>query len=208
MEDYRPLTLLNADYKLLTRILVHRLYPWLADFLHHSQHCGVPSHTIFYATAVICDTIAHAEYTHSPLCMVSLDFQAAFYNSHTCLFAILESYVFSGMFQERIRAMHTDVTSSVKINGHVSSPNPTSCSIRQGCPLSMLLFALCLDPLLHVLANALTVIRVGRSNITNALQTYADFVTSLLNSLLDILKIKEAIDLCGAASGARINIQK
>jgi hypothetical protein len=147
MEDYRPLTLLNADYKLLTRMLALRLYPRLANFLHPSQHFGVPVHTIFDATAAIRDVIFHAEYTKFPLCIVSLDFEAAFDNiSHTSLFTLLDSYGFSGIFQGRIRAMYTDLTSSFKINGHLSSPIPINCSIRQGCPLSMLLFALCLDP--------------------------------------------------------------
>ena len=31
--DYRPITLLNDDYKLLARILARRLRPLLADYL-------------------------------------------------------------------------------------------------------------------------------------------------------------------------------
>jgi len=41
-EDYRPLVLLNADYKLLTRIIAHRLRPWMEDILHQNQYCGRP----------------------------------------------------------------------------------------------------------------------------------------------------------------------
>lgn len=37
-EDYRPLTLLNADYKLLTRNIQHRLRPWMEDILHQIQY--------------------------------------------------------------------------------------------------------------------------------------------------------------------------
>jgi hypothetical protein len=36
-EDYRPLTLLNTDYKLLTRIIVNRLRPWLTYYTHPSS---------------------------------------------------------------------------------------------------------------------------------------------------------------------------
>ena len=32
-DDYRPLTLLNADHKLLTHIIANRLQPWMSDIL-------------------------------------------------------------------------------------------------------------------------------------------------------------------------------
>jgi hypothetical protein len=34
VDEYRPLTLLNTDYKLLTRITANRLRPWIHDVLH------------------------------------------------------------------------------------------------------------------------------------------------------------------------------
>jgi hypothetical protein len=37
-EDFRHLTLLNADLKLLSRILANRIRPWLATLLHPSQY--------------------------------------------------------------------------------------------------------------------------------------------------------------------------
>jgi len=33
LEDYRPLTLMNTDYKLFTRIIANHLRPWLAGIL-------------------------------------------------------------------------------------------------------------------------------------------------------------------------------
>ena len=35
-DDYRPLTLLNADHKLLTRIIANRLQSWMSDILQPS----------------------------------------------------------------------------------------------------------------------------------------------------------------------------
>jgi hypothetical protein len=39
-DKYRPLTLLNTDYKLLTRITANRFQPWIDNILHHNQFCG------------------------------------------------------------------------------------------------------------------------------------------------------------------------
>jgi len=63
-EDFRPLTVLNADFKLLVRIIANRKRPWIND-LHPSQHCGVQDNNILGAISAIRDTIAHAELTHA-----------------------------------------------------------------------------------------------------------------------------------------------
>ena len=72
-EEYRPLTLLNADFKLLGRIIANRIVPWNNDLLHPSQHCGVQDNNILGAISAIRDTIAEAELTHTPVCILSLD---------------------------------------------------------------------------------------------------------------------------------------
>jgi len=96
-EDYRPLTLLNADYKMMSRILAYRLSPWLTT-LHPSQHCGIRGHTVFEALATVRDAIANAEYSRSKLCLLSLDFKEAFDNiSHSYLFNILKTYGLSAV---------------------------------------------------------------------------------------------------------------
>ena len=74
-EDYRPLTLLNADLKFLAPIIANRIPPWYNDLLHPIQHCGVEDNNILGAISAIRDTIAEAEITHTPVCILSLDFK-------------------------------------------------------------------------------------------------------------------------------------
>jgi hypothetical protein len=106
---------------------------------------------------------ARAEVTRVPLCVLSLDFQEAFDRiSHQYLFTILRSYGFSDWFVERIKCMYEEAASSIQINGHVSGPIPFHSSVRQGYPMSMLLFALCVDPLLRILEQKLPGIRTGK----------------------------------------------
>ena len=209
LPDYRPLTLLNADYKLLTRIIANRIQTWLATTLHKSQHCGMTGRTMIDTLATVRDVIANAQYTKTPLCIVTLDFAAAFDNiSHDYLFTILKSYGFSDQMQNRIRKLYANLTSAVKINGHVSQQIPINCSIRQGCPLSMQLYAICLDPLLQALDAIMTGSRTGRSQVKTAVIAYADDVTLLITDPQDIPKIKAIIRTYETASGARINYEK
>jgi len=67
-EDLRSLTLLNADLKLLSRILANRIHPWLATLLPPSQHCEIHGHNIFEAIAGIREAIAYRE-SHGRRCV-------------------------------------------------------------------------------------------------------------------------------------------
>ena len=85
-EDYRPFTLLNADFKYMVRIIANRIRPWIIYPLYPSQHCGVQDH---YILGAIRDTIAEAELTHIPVCILSLDLKGAFdYIAHSYLFTM------------------------------------------------------------------------------------------------------------------------
>jgi len=161
--DFRPITLLNTDYKIMARIIAYQLRPMTEELLHPSQFCGVPGRTILEAMANVLEASAQAEVTRVQLCVLSLDFQETFDRiTHQYLFTILRSYGFSDWFVERIKCMYEEAASSIQINGHVSGPIPFHSSVRQGCPMSMLLFVLCVDPLLRILDQKLPGIRVGK----------------------------------------------
>ena len=133
-EDYRPLALLNADFKLLARIIANRIRPWINDLLHPSQHCGVQDNNILGAISASRDTIAEFELTHTPVCIQSLEFKGAFDNiAHSYLFAILEFYRFCSKFRQLLMRMYCNATSSIQVNGHVSSPIPNSLYAKGAC---------------------------------------------------------------------------
>jgi hypothetical protein len=175
--DYRPVTLLNTDYKILACIIVNRLRPILDELLHPSQHCGVAGRGIFDAVGTIRDSIAYSEMSHVPLCILSLDFTKAFDRiAHRYLFRLLTKYGFSTKFIALIENMYNHAHSLIHINGHTMGPIPIQCSVRQGCLMSMLLFALCLNPLLTLLDQKITGIRIGRRTRT-AVVAYAYDIT-------------------------------
>ena len=168
-EDYRPLTLLNTIYKLLTRIIsktritAKRMRPWLAGILQKSQHCGLQANMVLEAAAAVRDAVTCAELNVSLLCILSIDFKEPFDKiSHFYLFAVLRTFCFIESFQQRIKSMYVDATSLIQINGHRSIPIPLRSSVRQRCPMSMLMFALCLNRLLRTLDEKLSRIQIVR----------------------------------------------
>jgi len=124
-EDYRPLTLLTTDYKLLTRIITNRLRIWMKDILHPAQHCGLSETTVFEAFATIRDAVAYAEVSGTPLCILSIDFKEAFDRiSHYYLFATMRKHGLRKHFLLSIRNIYSNGTSAVQINGFRSQPIP------------------------------------------------------------------------------------
>jgi hypothetical protein len=106
-------------------------------------------------------------------------------------------------FRERIQRIYANATSSLNINGHRSQPIP-----RQGCPLSILLFVVGLNPLLNALEMKLTDINIGIRGTKTTVIAYADDVTIVLSKPEDIPVVRETMKTYEEASGATINIQK
>jgi hypothetical protein len=106
-----------------------------------------------------------------------------------------------------IRRLYTDATSSVKVNGRLHGHFPVRSGVRQGCPLSMVLYTLGLHPFLRLLEQQLPGICVGRSTPVSVV-AYADDVTLFLTSAADFQIVENALRLFERASGARVNSQK
>ena len=187
---------------------MNRLRPILDKLLHRSQHCGVAGRGIFDAVAMIRDSIAYAEMSHVPLCILCLDFTEAFDRiAHRYLFRLLTKCGFSTKFIALIENMYNHAHSSIHINGHTTGPILIQCSVRQGCPMSMLLFALLLNPLLTLLDQKIMGIRIGRRMRTTVV-AYADDITLFVTSPADIPGVREAIQTYERATDASLNIRK
>jgi len=208
-EDYRHITLLNSDYNILARIIAQRLRPVLADHLTEAQFCEVPGNTIIDAGATVRDTIAYAENGRIPLCVLSLDFKNAFDRiTHNYLFQTLQGYGIGNAFIAGIKRMYEGPTSSVQINGHQYGPIPIRYAVRQGCPMSMAIYALCLHPFLHLLDLNLPGIRIGRRTRPTSVVAYADDVIIFVTSAADFAIIEDAIRLYERAPRARLNTRE
>jgi len=57
-DDYRPITLLYTDYKILAGLIAAHVRPILAELLHPIQYCGVPGSTTFDTVVTVRNVIA------------------------------------------------------------------------------------------------------------------------------------------------------
>jgi hypothetical protein len=143
------------------------------------------------------------------MCILTLDFQGAFDAiSHKYLESVHLQYGLSERMVRRLMNLYEGSSPTIQINGY-SSPNICiKSSIRQGCPLSMLLYSLCVNPLLTALHEALPGVRIDRRKKHTSVSAYADDVSIFLTYPADIPKVRNVIGCYVKASGATINTTK
>ena len=76
--NWRPITLLNVDYKLLTKTLADRLKIVLPSVIHRDQNGFVPGGSIFYSSHTIRDILFYCMKENVELIMLALDYTKAF----------------------------------------------------------------------------------------------------------------------------------
>jgi len=119
LKNYRPITLLNTDYKCVVQILARRLQPVIEKHLTGTQYRGVPGTSIMDTVATIHEATAYAECKRRSMCMLSLDFSNAFDRiAHEYLFQDLRQYALPESFITGIAQMYKGATAAVRTHTH------------------------------------------------------------------------------------------
>ena len=116
IHNWRPITLLTTDYKILTKALANRLTNVLPSIIHSDQTACIPGRTINDNLSLIRDVIAYSNDTNTPLALISIDQLKAFdRTSHSFLLSTLEHFGFGPQFIRWIKLIYNSVSSSVKV---------------------------------------------------------------------------------------------
>ena len=143
-----PITLLNVDYKLSDRVVAGCLLKVIHLIVAEDQTCGVPGRFIVENVSIICDVVSFASRTGVPLAVLSLDQEKAFDRvDWGFMGATLGGMGFKYPFLRWVSLFYTQVQSAVIVNGHISPFFSLSRGVRQGCPLSPLLYVLVAETL-------------------------------------------------------------
>ena len=73
LKNWRPISLLNYDYKIITKVLTSRLRDILPKIIHPNQKCGIKGRSIHDGAALIRDLIDYVNYKNIPGLIISLD---------------------------------------------------------------------------------------------------------------------------------------
>ena len=149
LDDHRPITLLNTELKILARVLANRLQLVISDLIGPEQTYAVKGRSIHDNLHLIREVLEGIK-DDTEAALISLDQSKAFDRvDHRFLASVLETAGFKPDFRRWISMEYHNPQAVVQVNGRRSGVIAIERSVRQGCPLSPLLYVLALEPLLR-----------------------------------------------------------
>lgn len=159
LTNWRPLSLINADAKLFTKLIANRINHVLPRLINPYQTGFMPHRLISDNGWLNQVLMANARQVRKsdPLVAVLLDQEKAYDRVHPeYLRCVLLRFGFPPTLVDSLSHLFFGTQIHVSINGWLGSPFTQGRGLRQGDPLSPLLFNLAFEPLLRsILASSL-----------------------------------------------------
>ena len=144
LKNYRPISLTNYDYKIIAFALSYRLQKVLPSLIHKNQTAYIKKRFIGDNVRTIDDIIAYSEKYNNDGVILSLDFQKAFDTIEwNFMHKVLEKLNFGNDLISWIEILYQNANVVIKNNGYISKKIFLERGLRQGCPISSILFILC-----------------------------------------------------------------
>ena len=213
IENHRPITLLNVDYKLFTSVLAGRLNELLPQLIHPDQRGFVKNRLIgdnlmdLYTLLANADTGEDESYA-----LFSLDIYKAFDSvSWVFLDRVLRSLRFPSRFINWVTLTRKNKVVKVLNNGHYSEALDIHRGLPQGDGLSPGLFLLAIESLANKIRAAPNIkgMLVPGMETPKKLNLVADdTLITAYGSMENIRAVLDILDRFSGLSGLKINRQK
>lgn len=208
INNYRPISLLNTDYKLFCKIIANRLKSCIEELLEEGQTAGVKNKSCIDNLDVIRTLVVKAQQSKKfKFVLLSLDLEKAFdMVCHERLWEVMEKFEIPQQFINCVKQLYKNAFSKILVNGFLTQSFKIGRSVRQGCPLSMLLFTLYIEPLIRCLSKNVTGILLSDRFVR--VLAFADDLTLIIRSDAEFDSVMEIIDRFSEVFEIRLNLRK
>jgi len=210
LHNWRPLSILNHDQKLLTKVLANRIKPVLKHLISPEQTGFVGGRFIGENVLNLLSISDHLLKQNITGKAILLDYEKAFDSLewHTIEAALLH-HGFGPNFIKWVKCLQNRPESCVINAGHFSKFFEIHRGVRQGCPLSPYLFILTIEILAKQIREDPNIFGLKIGNLETKINLYADDMTLLLeNNQENISRAIDTIDNFGKISGLNLNHAK
>ena len=199
--DVRPLNIVNCDNRLLANAVRMRLESVLSPWVSADQRGFVPGRSMLQNVMDVDGGMMEVALECESGGALFVDFSAAFPSiSHEYLKKVLRALSLPAHFLRYVEVLYHGVTCELVVCSRRLPGFAATAGIRQGCPLSPLLFAVVGDLWLR---------RLRRAVPTSVVRAYADDIAILFRDLVPGLRAVMPVFLeLAAVAGLHVNVQK
>ena len=192
LKNWRPISLLNQDYKILAKLVAERIKLSLPYLIDTDQNGFIKGRFIGQNITSLVDILQFVEDNDISALLISIDYEKAFdklewsFIEHS-----LHYFNFPNVIIKWVNILYTNIQSCVSNNGHHSPYFTLQRGVRQGCPLSPYLFIIAAEILSINIRQNPKILGVKIGDKLHKIKQYAD--DTQLITLFDAGSVTEIV---------------
>ena len=209
LSNWRPISLTNVDYKILAKLLAIRLNTVIDSLVDKDQKGFIRGRSAAQLLREIDDIIENNMNAKTTGILLSIDYRKAFDSISTKFLGnVFGHFGFGNYFQRWIRIILKGRINCVKNGGHISEDFEMQRGIRQGCPVSPMIFVLAVEIMANYIRSDIHISGIKIKHSKNVIKQYADDTTLFLKDKTEFKRAIDKLNVFAAVSGLQLNNDK
>ena len=209
---YRPIALLDIDYRILAKVLANRSKPIMPKIIHPSQSAFITGRNIGDCNWLPQFLAPLLEHTGQAAALLLCDIAKAYDTvDRNFLWQVMELMGVGADFIKWMKLLYRNTKACAVVRGYLGDTAPFLAGVRQGCPSANMLFSFVTHALLLFLEPLEIGVKIGAHIVPNSL--FADDLKAIAALHANYhcpqaTKLLEALVIFGNASNLRPSVPK
>ena len=210
LKNWRPISLLNQDYKLAAKCIATRIKHHLKNLINSDQTGFIKGRYIGENINRILSIMEYTEREDIPAIISCIDFEKAFDSlEHHFIINVLRKFNFGTTIIQWVKTLYTNPVSCVLNNGWTTPAFKLERGVRQGCPLSPYLFILAAEALACNIRSDGEIKGISINEFENKICQFADDTCLFLKfDTASLDKAFKTFENFRRISGLKVNYEK